>query len=79
MTLNPAPIGSWLYELVEHQWTTENYPCWQFSLRDNTLLPGLAEHIRQAETMYPADKWPSEIDGYWAASGGAAYRQFKHR
>jgi len=76
MTFNPPAIGTWLYDLIEKAWKSEGYPCWTFSLRDNVLLPGREEYIRQLETMYPPDKWPVEIDGEWSTLGGAVYRSF---
>lgn len=76
MTFNPPAIGTWLYKLIEEAWPSEGWPCFTFSLRDNVLLPGLAEYIRQIEGMYPPDRWPVEIDGEWSTFGGMVYRLF---
>lgn len=78
MTFNPPAIGTWLYDLIEKAWKEQDWPCLTFSLRDNILLPGLAEYVHQIETMYPPDRWPSEIDGEWSTLGGAVYRSFNH-
>lgn len=76
MTFNPPAVGTWLYKLIEEQWPLEKFPCWRFSLRDNVLLPGYQEYIRQLENAYPPDVWPVEIDGHWASVGGDVYRYF---
>jgi hypothetical protein len=79
MTFNPPAVGTWLYKLVTEQWLRDRYPCFRFSLRDNVLLHGQQEYIRQIEAMYPPDRWPVEIDGEWATLGGDVYRNFDLR
>ncbi len=69
MTFNPTLVGSWLYSLIEELWTKEGWPCLQFSLRDNVLLQGKDEYVRQLEALYPVERWPVEIDGEWARLG----------
>lgn len=76
MTFNPPPVGTWLHKLIAEQWPGEQYPCWRFSLRDNVLMSGLAEYVRQLEAMYPPELWPVEIDGEWGTLGGDVYRGF---
>lgn len=76
MTFNPSHVGSWLYNMIEKAWKAQGYPCWQFSLRENKLLPRLAEYIQQIETLYPPDRWPVEIDGEWSTFGGMVYRLY---
>jgi hypothetical protein len=81
MTFNPggnpgAPVGSWLYNLIEKNWKAAGYPSWRFSLRDNYLLENAAQYIKNLEDNLPPHLWPVEIDGNWPTTGGGAYRSF---
>jgi hypothetical protein len=81
MTFNPggvpgAPVGSWLYNLIEKNWKAAGYPSWRFSLRDNYLLGNAEQYIANIEANLPPHQWPVEIDGHWPTTGGGAYRSF---
>jgi hypothetical protein len=72
MTFNPTTMGHWIYELIERVWPQAEYgyPCWQMSLRENTLMPRLAEYIKQIQMSRPQSQWPVEIEGEWRIGGG---------
>ena len=78
MSFNPPAVGSWLYEIVEHDWPRSGYQCWQYSVRDNHLLGDRhAEYVELLEATYHPDQWPVEIDGEWAQIGGDVYRGYE--
>ena len=76
MSFNPSAVGSWLWELIEKR---QAMPCWQFSVRQNYLMPDYAEYIKFQESILPPELWPVELDGDWATFGGNCYRGFDSR
>lgn len=76
MTFNPPSKSSWLYNIIENRWPIDAYPCWRFSLRENTLNVGVSDYIRDIETNYPEEQWASEIDGHWKDIGSGVYYTF---
>jgi len=78
MTFNPisCPAGSWLHSLITKEWPKHGYPAWRFSLRDNYLLEGVEQVVRNLEANLPPSEWPVEIDGNFPTSGGGAYREY---
>ncbi len=73
MSFNPPAVGSWLWELIEKQ---QAMPCWQFSVRNNYLMPDYEEYIKFQESILPPQMWSVELDGNWATFGGNCYRGF---
>lgn len=76
LSFNPTPKNHWLYRVITEQWPKRGFRCYQFSLRQNVLLQGLAEYIKGRETDYPQERWASEIEGDWSKLGGDVYRGY---
>jgi len=76
MSFNPPSIGSWLYKMIEEQWPKLGYSCERMTVRDNVLLRGKDDYVRELENKYHPSRWASEIDGEWSSIGGGAYRGF---
>lgn len=76
MSFNPMSEGSWLHELVENQWKKSGYKCWRMSVRDNVLLLGREQYIKNLEDNIEPRRQPAEIDGHWSTGGGGAYYAF---
>lgn len=70
MSFNPPAEGTWLHELIETRWKAAGYPCWRMSVRNNHLMLGVDEYVRDLEIALDPSRWPSEIDGYWSTAGG---------
>jgi hypothetical protein len=73
MSFNPDAVGTWLWELIEER---HAMPCWQFSVRDNFLLPNQAAYIALQESQLPENRWKVELDGDWATFGGSVYKYY---
>jgi hypothetical protein len=73
MSFNPPAVGSWLWDLIEKR---HAMPCWQFSVRQNYLMPDYEEYIRFQESILPPERWSVELDGNWATFGGNVYRGY---
>ncbi|HET9029256.1 MAG TPA: hypothetical protein VFN49_03695 [Candidatus Aquilonibacter sp.] len=76
MSFNPPAEGTWLYTLIEEQWKKSGFRCWQMSVRENWLLAGREDYIRNLENTLDPQRQRSEIDGYWATGGGGVYYAF---
>lgn len=76
MSFNPPPVGTWLHDLIEHQWPAAGYKCWRMSPRTNWLLHDREAYVRDLEVNLDQSRWSSEIDGHWATVGGKVYRGF---
>jgi hypothetical protein len=73
MSFNPDAAGSWLWELLEREHAMK---CFQFSVRDNYLMPMYEEYIKLQESQLPPSLWSVELDGNWGTSGGQVYRYY---
>lgn len=73
MSFNPSAVGTWIWEMIEERHTM---PCWQFSVRDNFLLPNQAKYIALQESQLPEHLWTVELDGNWASFGGSVYQYY---
>jgi len=76
MSFNPPSTGSWLYKVIEEQWPAMGYKCEQLSVRDNVLLIGQNEYIKDLENKYHPSRWASELDGNWSTVSSGVYRGF---
>ena len=75
-SFNPPSKSSWLFELIERQWPKQSQPCWRFSVRDNVLMVGQNEYVKNLELNLPEQRWAAEIDGHWRDNGGGVYYTF---
>ncbi len=76
MSFNPTAAGSWIWELIERQ---RVMPCWQYSVRQNYLMPNYKEYIALQESQLPPALWPVELDGEWGTAGGQVYRYYSEQ
>lgn len=76
MTFNPPAVGTWIHNLVQNVWPALGFPCWKMSVRENTIMTDLEGFIGNVKMSTPEDRWPVEIDGEWATTGGGVYRYF---
>lgn len=79
ISFNPTNVGHghWLYNLLEVSWPKEGYRVWQMSSRANTILAEQdPEYVHNLETSRDESRWPVEIEGEYATSGGDVYRKY---
>lgn len=76
MSFNPPAEGHWLHDLIENKWKKADYKCWRMSARDNVLLDGHEEYIKDQEINLPPQQHASQIDGHWSTVGGGFYYAF---
>ena len=74
MSLNPVPVGHWVWELLEKQ---KAMPYWRFSVRQNFLWPGRDAYIALQESLLDPEMRKVHLDGEWYTRGGAVYRHYR--
>ncbi len=73
MSLNPVPVGHWVWELLEKQ---KAMPFWRFSVRQNFLWAGRDAYIALQESLLDPEMRRVHLDGEWYTQGGAVYRHY---
>ncbi len=73
MSLNPVPVGHWVWDLLEQQ---KAMPYWRFSVRRNYLWPGRDAYIALQESLLDPEMRRVHLDGEWYTRGGSVYRHY---